>query len=79
MFATAVNGDGHREILGLDIATSEDGAGWLAFLPSLVARGLSGVQPVTSATTTPASSTPSPPPSLAPPGNGAAPTTCGTC
>ncbi len=79
LFATAVNGDGHREILGLDIATSEDGAGWLAFLPSLVARGLSGIQPVTSATTTPAWSTPSPPPCPASPGRGAAPTTCGTC
>ena len=48
LLAVAVNGDGHREILGLDIATSEDGAGWLAFLRSLVARGLSGVQLVIS-------------------------------
>ncbi len=46
--ATAVNADGHREILGLDVTTSEDGAGWLAFLRSLVARGLSGVQLVIS-------------------------------
>ncbi len=46
--ATAVNADGHREILGLDVITTEDGAGWLAFLRSLVARGLSGVQLVIS-------------------------------
>ena len=46
--ATAVNTDGHREILGLDVITTEDGAGWLAFLRSLVARGLSGVQLVVS-------------------------------
>jgi putative transposase len=46
--ATGVNGDGHREILGLDVFTSEDGAGWTAFLRSLVARGLSGVKLVTS-------------------------------
>ena len=43
-----VNSEGHREILGLDLATAEDGAGWLAFLRSLVARGLSGVQLVIS-------------------------------
>lgn len=48
LIATAVNADGRREILGLDVATSEDGAGWLAFLRSLVARGLSGVQLVIS-------------------------------
>ena len=46
--ATAVNRDGYRESLGLDIVTSEDGAAWLAFLRGLVARGLSGVQLVTS-------------------------------
>jgi len=46
--ATAVNREGYRESLGLDVVTSEDGAAWLAFLRSLVARGLSGVQLVTS-------------------------------
>jgi len=46
--ATAVNADGHREILGLDLVTTEDGAGWTAFLRSLVARGLSGVRLVIS-------------------------------
>jgi putative transposase len=48
LLATGVNGDGHREILGLDVTSSEDGAGWLAFLRGLVARGLSGVKLVTS-------------------------------
>ena len=46
--AVAVNRDGFRESLGLDVVTSEDGAAWLAFLRSLVARGLSGVKLVTS-------------------------------
>jgi putative transposase len=46
--AVAVNGDGFRESLGLDVVTSEDGAAWLAFVRSLVARGLSGVELVTS-------------------------------
>lgn len=48
LIAVGVNADGHREILGIDVASSEDGAGWLAFLRSLVARGLSGVQLVIS-------------------------------
>jgi putative transposase len=48
VIATGVNADGHREVLGLDVLTSEDGAGWTAFLRSLVARGLSGVQLVIS-------------------------------
>ena len=46
--ATAVNTDGKREIVGMDVGTSEDGAFWLAFLRSLSARGLRGVQLVTS-------------------------------
>ncbi|GAB3910674.1 IS256 family transposase [Microbispora bryophytorum] len=48
LVATGVNADGHREILGLDVTSSEDGAGWLAFLRGLVARGLSGVELVVS-------------------------------
>jgi putative transposase len=48
LIATGVNAGGHREILGIDVTSSEDGAGWLAFLRGLVARGLSGVQLVTS-------------------------------
>jgi transposase-like protein len=46
--AVAVNGEGFRESLGLDVVTSEDGAAWLAFLRSLCARGLAGVLLVTS-------------------------------
>ena len=46
--ATGVNGEGKREVLGLDAGTTEDGAFWHSFLRSLVARGLSGVQLVTS-------------------------------
>ena len=46
--ATGVNADGQREILGLDVGASQDGAFWLAFLRSLTARGLSGVELVTS-------------------------------
>jgi putative transposase len=48
LVATGVNGDGHREILGVQVTTSEDGAGWLAFFRDLTARGLSGVRLVTS-------------------------------
>ena len=40
--ATGVNSEGRREVLGMDVGTSEDGAFWLAFLRSLAARGLSG-------------------------------------
>lgn len=43
MLAAAVNADGQREILGVDVDAAETGAGWLAFLRSLTARGLSGV------------------------------------
>ncbi len=48
LIATAVNAEGRRKILGLDVATGEDGASWLAFCRSLVARGLAGVQLVVS-------------------------------
>jgi putative transposase len=48
LVATGVNGDGHREILGLQVASTEDGASWLAFFRDLTARGLSGVKLVTS-------------------------------
>ncbi len=34
-----VNADGHREILGLDVASAEDGAGWLAVASGSVAVG----------------------------------------
>ena len=45
---TAVNAEGKREIVGLDVGTSENGAFWLSFLRSLVARGLAGVELVIS-------------------------------
>ena len=48
LLAVGVNVDGHREVLGLDVTTGEDGAGWLAFFRGLTARGLSGVALVTS-------------------------------
>jgi putative transposase len=40
LIAVGVNSDGRREVLGLEVVTAEDGAGWLAFLRSLRARGL---------------------------------------
>lgn len=46
--ATAVNAQGYREILGVDVVTSEDGASWTTFLRGLVARGLKGVKFVVS-------------------------------
>jgi transposase-like protein len=48
LVATGVNGDGHREILGLQVTSAEDGAGWLGFFRDLTARGLTGVALVTS-------------------------------
>jgi len=48
MVATAVNSDGQREILGVEISTEETGAAWTAFLRELVARGLTGVRLVVS-------------------------------
>ena len=48
LVATGVNADGHREILGLQVTSAEDGAGWLAFFRDLTARGLTGVRLVTS-------------------------------
>jgi putative transposase len=48
VIAIGVNASGQREVLGLDVGPSEDGAFWTQFLRSLVARGLSGVKLVTS-------------------------------
>src|SRR5438270_5266805 len=42
LLATAVNAEGHREILGLQVSSAEDGAGWLGIFRDLTARGLSG-------------------------------------
>jgi putative transposase len=48
LVATGVNAEGYREILGLQVSTGEDGAGWLGFFRDLTARGLTGVGLVTS-------------------------------
>ena len=48
LLATGVNGDGHREVLGMRVATSETGAAWNEFFADLVARGLAGVRLVVS-------------------------------
>ena len=48
VIATGVRADGGREVLGLAVGDSEDGAFWTAFLRSLRARGLQGVQLVIS-------------------------------
>ncbi|WP_166853042.1 IS256 family transposase [Isoptericola sp. BMS4] len=48
LVATGVNGDGHREVLGMRVATSETGAAWNEFFADLTARGLAGVRLVTS-------------------------------
>ena len=48
LVATGVNVEGYREILGLQVTSTEDGAGWLSFFRDLVARGLTGVKLVTS-------------------------------
>ena len=48
MLATGVNADGHREVLGMRVATSETGPAWNELFADPVARGLSGVWLVTS-------------------------------
>ncbi len=48
VLATGVKASGEREVLGLDVGPSEDGAFWVQFLRGLVARGLAGVQLVIS-------------------------------
>ena len=48
VIAIGITADGRREILGADVITGEDHAGWLAFLRSLVGRGLAGVKLVVS-------------------------------
>ena len=48
LVATGVNGDGHREVLGVKVTTSETKEAWNVFFADLVARGLSGVRLVTS-------------------------------
>lgn len=48
VIATGVTAVGDREVLGLAVGDSEDGAFWTAFARSLRARGLSGVRLVIS-------------------------------
>ena len=48
VLAIGVRMSGEREVLGLDVGPSEEGAFWQQFLRGLVARGLHGVQLVIS-------------------------------
>ena len=48
LVATGVNDDGHREVLGVRVLTSETDPAWKEFFADLVARGLTGVRLVTS-------------------------------
>jgi putative transposase len=48
LVATGVNSNGHREVLGVKVATSETTEAWNTFFADLVARGLQGVLLVTS-------------------------------
>jgi putative transposase len=48
VLAVGVRAGGEREVLGLDVGPSEDGAFWLQFLRGLVARGLGGIKLVIS-------------------------------
>src|SRR5476649_1456254 len=48
IIAVGVNGDGRREVLGLDIGPSEAETFWTAFLRKLARRGLRGVKLVVS-------------------------------
>jgi putative transposase len=48
VIATGVTATGDREVLGIDVGDSEDGAFWTAFLKGMRARGLAGVQLVIS-------------------------------
>ncbi len=48
VIAIGVNSEGVREVLGVDVGPSEDGAFWNRFLRGLVTRGLRGVKLVIS-------------------------------
>lgn len=48
IIATAVNGDGRREVIGLGLGPSEAATFWIEFLRGLVRRGLKGVKLVIS-------------------------------
>jgi len=48
MIAVGISEEGYREILGLKVGFSETGEGWRALFADLKARGLSGVEMITS-------------------------------
>jgi len=48
LLAVGVNEDGNREILGVSVSLGEHEVHWRNFLQSLVSRGLSGVELITS-------------------------------
>ncbi len=48
LVAIAVNADGHREVLAVEVAHGETQASWSTFLEGLVERGLKGVELVVS-------------------------------
>lgn len=48
LIASGVAPDGHRRVLGVSVSLSEQEVHWRTFLQSLVARGLCGVQLITS-------------------------------
>jgi transposase-like protein len=48
LWATGINWDGRPEVLGVSVSLSEAEVHWKAFLSSLVKRGLSGIQLITS-------------------------------
>lgn len=50
LVATGLNNDGHREVLGVRVATSQTAPARNQFFADLVARGLTGVRLVTSDT-----------------------------
>ncbi|MGP5114882.1 transposase [Corynebacterium casei] len=48
LLATGVNAEGYRELLGMQVATSESASSWTGFFRDLKARGLNEVYLVTS-------------------------------
>ncbi len=48
IIAVGVNSDGRREVLGMEIGTSEAEPIWTEFLRKLTRRGLRGIKPVIS-------------------------------
>jgi hypothetical protein len=77
LIATGVNA-GCREILGVDVTSSEDGVGWLAFLRGLPPTACPA-SPWSPATTTPGWSAPSPRCCPVPLGSAAGRTSIATC